>query len=106
MYVWSVPLDIRGLADPFQTELAINTHVVVADTKTVVTDTQTVVVDTQTMVADIHRNVLAGSEGSSNQNNLVGTVRSFAGNQFLIFTQTQARSEILNTFQVRDLTFP
>ena len=92
MYVWSVPLVIRGLADSFQTELAINTHVVVADTQTVVVNTQTavvntrtavfdtqaVVLDTQTMVTDIHRNFLAGSEGSSNQNDSVGTVPSFA----------------------------
>ena len=70
---------------PFQTELAIDTnivvtdthavvtdaHVVVSDTHTVVTDTQTVVTKIEKKVADIHRDVLAGREGSSGQNNSV-----------------------------------
>jgi hypothetical protein len=52
---------------PIQTELAINTnmiladtHTMVADTHTMVADTHTMVADTHTMVADIHRNVLTG----------------------------------------------
>ena len=50
---------------PFQTELAIDTNMAVADTHVVVTDTQT-------MVADIHRSVLMGQEGTSGKNNTVG----------------------------------
>ena len=60
MYVRSVPLVIRGLSVSFQTELAISTHVAVADT--------------QAMVADIRRNVLAGQEGASGQNCSVGVI--------------------------------
>ena len=44
----------------FQTELAIDTNIVVAGTHAVVSDTHTVVGDTHTMVADIHRSVLTG----------------------------------------------
>jgi hypothetical protein len=80
------------LVTSFQTQLALDTHMVVTDTqttaadtkvmvadaKTVVVDTQsmvadakTVVVDTQSMVADIHRKVvLTGQETTSGQNNV------------------------------------
>ena len=44
----------------FQTELAINTNIVVTDT--------------HAMVADIHRNVLVGQEDSSDKNNSVGAI--------------------------------
>jgi hypothetical protein len=67
-----------NLAAPCQTELAIGTHVMVADTQVVVsdthmvvTDTQTAVADTQILVADIHRNVLTMQEGTSGQNHSV-----------------------------------
>jgi hypothetical protein len=53
------------IQQPFQTELAIGTHIVV-------TDTQAMVSNTQTIVADIHRNVLTIQEGASGQNHLVG----------------------------------
>ena len=63
--VRSVLLGIPKLHTPFQTELAIDTNMVVSDT-------QVAVADIQTVVADIHRNVLAGQEGTSGQNNSVG----------------------------------
>ena len=73
------------LTAPFQTELAIDTnivvtdthavvtdaHMMVSDTRTVVTDTQTVVTKIEKKVADMHRDVLAGREGASGQNNSV-----------------------------------
>jgi hypothetical protein len=75
-----------NLGDPFQTELAIdtnmrvaNTQTMVADariavknTETIVTDTQTTVTNTETMVADIHRNMFMGQKGASSQSHLVG----------------------------------
>ena len=56
MYAQSVQFypGICGLTASFQTELAINTH---------------------TMVADIHRNVVTGEEGVSGQNRSVGATR-------------------------------
>jgi hypothetical protein len=76
--------EFANLASPFQTQLAIDTHMAVGDTQamvvdtktivagtqTVVAGTQTIVTDTQTMVADIHRKVL--TEGTSGQNRSVG----------------------------------
>jgi hypothetical protein len=56
--------EIANLAFPFQTQLAIDTHIAVGDTQTIVTDTQT-------MVADIHRKVLTSHEGTPDQNNSV-----------------------------------
>ena len=46
-----------NLTIPFQTELAINTNIVVTDT--------------HVMVTDIHRNVLAGQGDASGQNHSV-----------------------------------
>ena len=43
---------LLSLTDHFQTELAINTHVLVFDS--------------HTMVSDIHRNILKGQEGTDN----------------------------------------
>ena len=71
---------------PFQTELAIDTNMRVADTQRVVantqltvtntqltvTNTQLAVTNTQTMVADIHRNMLTGQKGTSDQDRHVG----------------------------------
>jgi hypothetical protein len=75
-----------NLGIPFQTELAIDTNIRVADTQTTVTNTQTMVADTkttvtntetmvadtkmtvtntQTMVADMHRNMLTGQKSTS-----------------------------------------
>ena len=73
-------------AAPLQTELAIDTnilvtdthaivtdaHMMVSDTRIAVSDTQTVVTKIEKKVADIHRDVLAGREGASGQNNSVG----------------------------------
>jgi hypothetical protein len=61
-----------SLPAPFQTELAIDTNMVVTDTNLVVTDTHVVVTDTHTLVADIHRSVLTGHEGASGHNDSVG----------------------------------
>ena len=47
----------------------------VTDTQAKVTDTQMKVTDTQTMVADMHRNMLAGQEGTPGQNRLVRVPR-------------------------------
>ena len=66
----------------FQTELAIDTnmvvgdtHEVVAETRVVVADTHTAVADTRTMVADIHRSVLTGQNGTTSDKNLsVGVI--------------------------------
>lgn len=51
-------LRVRQLRGHFQTELAIDTHLVVADTRL--------------MVADMHRNMLTGQEGVSIKNHTVG----------------------------------
>ena len=74
-----VLLGTRQLSVPFQTELTIDTNIVVSDTHVVVTDTHTVVADThaavadtRTMVADLHRSVLTGKEDTSGNNHLVG----------------------------------
>jgi hypothetical protein len=80
--------EIANLASPFQTQLAIDTHMAVGDTQTMVADTktivagtqtvvagtQTIVADTQTMVADIHRKVLTGQEGTSGKNHSAGVI--------------------------------
>jgi hypothetical protein len=63
-----------------QTELAIDTnlvvtgtHVAVADAQKAIAGTLTVVVDTHTMVADIHQSVLTGRVGTCHKNHSVGT---------------------------------
>ena len=70
---------VRSVASPpalliasFQTELAINTHVVLSDTQNTVVDTHNTVVDTHNTVADtrnivsdIHRAVMKNQEGSN-----------------------------------------
>ena len=58
---------------PFQTELAIDTHKV---------------------VTKIHRNVLAGQEGTPNQHHSVGGLPS-TNNNMLTIPQAQARSVIV-----------
>ena len=52
------------LTNPLQTELAINTHVIVSDV-------HHGVANTQTMVSDIHRNMLKGQEGADDQHRSV-----------------------------------
>jgi hypothetical protein len=52
--------------------VVVNTQTVVADTKVAVTNTESIVTDTQTMVADMHRNMLTGQKGTSDQNDSVG----------------------------------
>ena len=54
-----------NLEAPFQTELTIDTNIVVAGTQVAVTETQTVVVDTHKMVAAIHQTVAPGRGATS-----------------------------------------
>ena len=56
---------------PTQTELAINTHVVVSDTHAMVSDTHTMVSDTHAMVSNLHRNTLAVQGGTDGQHRSV-----------------------------------
>ena len=56
---------------PTQTELAINTHVVVSDTHAMVSDTHTMVSDTHAMVSNLHRNALAVQGGTDGQHRSV-----------------------------------
>ena len=65
------PLIHLRTQQPLQTELAIDTNIVVADTHVVVVDTQTVVTKIEKKVEDMHRDVLAGRGDPSGQNNSV-----------------------------------
>ena len=79
-FVWS------SLTGRSQTELAINTNVVVSDIRHDVTNTQTIVssvrqgvfelqhnvVNTYTIVSDIHRTMVAGRRGTDGENRSVG----------------------------------
>ena len=65
-----VVTDTRRVIADTHTVVA-DTHTVVADTHTVVADTYTAVGDTQTMVADIHRSVLSGGGDTSGKNHSV-----------------------------------
>ena len=66
MFNWPCLVFVNNLVASFQTELAINTHTMVADT-------HTVVADAHTMITDIHRNVLMGQESTSGQDQSVST---------------------------------
>jgi len=75
-----------------QTELAINTHVAVVNTRTLVSDvhhdvvnTHTLVsdvhhgvLDTHAIVSDIHRNILKSQEGTDSQHRSVSVARSLS----------------------------
>ena len=61
----------QSLTPPTQTELAINTHVVVSDTHTMVSDTHAMVSDTHAMVSDLHRNALTIQGGTDAQHRSV-----------------------------------
>ena len=70
--------DRQTCSNLFQTELAIDTNIRVANTEINVTNTQTIVANTeikvtntQTMVADIHQK-LTGQKSVSGQNDSVG----------------------------------
>ena len=92
--VQSIPLK-TGNSPPFQTELAIdtnirvaNTQTMVADTKITVANTETIVADTQvtvtnieTKVANMHQDMLAGR----GQNNSVGKSCSLSTAEYLPF---------------------
>ena len=63
---------VRSVASPptlliasFQTELAINTHVVLSDTQNTVVDTCNTVNNTHHIVSDIHRAVMKNQEESN-----------------------------------------
>ena len=51
-----------------QTELAVNTHVIVSDTHTAVSELGQNVANVQTMISDIHRTAAKDQKGSSSQN--------------------------------------
>ena len=74
--VRSIDSILQSLIYPFQTELSINTHMI---------------------VVDIHRNVLAIQAGSDGQNASVSMASPPANNGTLIVSQTQARSALVNT---------
>jgi tetratricopeptide (TPR) repeat protein len=102
-----------------QTELAINTNVVVSDTHVavsnthvvvsdthvavssthvVVSDTHAVVSDAHAMISDLHRNALTRQEGSDGQDRSVSGFLSINSGMFTI-PQTQHRSAISNTMR-------
>ena len=84
-----VQLEVRELSIPFQTELAIDTNIRVADTQTMVANTQTAVTNSQMVltdtkttvtniektVTDIYRDMSVGQKGGSGQNSSVGETR-------------------------------
>ena len=71
-----------------QTELAINTHVAVFDTRAIVSELGGNVMSTRTMVSDIHRTIVQGQEG----NPLVSDTRTPPITEWpLIVPQAQAR---------------
>ena len=51
-----------------QTKLAINTHVIVSDTRAIVSGLEHNFTSAQTMVSEIHRTVVKGQEGSGGKN--------------------------------------
>jgi len=86
LHVFNVCSIVTGwsfLTNHFQTELTMNTHVLVSDvhncvvnTHTMVSDVRHSVVNTHTMVSDIHRNILKSQEGADHQLQLVSDVRT------------------------------
>ena len=58
-----------------QTELAINTHVAIANTHALVSDVHCGVSNTHAIVSDIHRNVIKIQEGSDGQHQAVRDTR-------------------------------
>jgi hypothetical protein len=63
-----------NLEAPLQTELAIDTNIVVVDTHGLVADAHMAVTNTETMVADMHRNMFTGQKDASDQNDSVGAI--------------------------------
>ena len=61
----------------FQTELAINTHVVLSDTQNTVVDTRNTVNKTHHIVSDIHRAVMKNQEGSDARSRPVSIHRTW-----------------------------
>jgi len=98
-----------------QTELAINTTLIVSDVHHGVVNTQAMVSDvhhdvtnTHTMVSDIHRNMLKSQEGTDNQLRSVSNIRSVLSPNLLTIatTQTQARSAILTDMDQMSYSIP
>ena len=80
MYV-QLSMNVLFLTVCLQTELAVNTNVVVsnihrgvANTHTVISDVHHDVMNTHAMVADIHHNMLKGPEGANNQHQSVSEI--------------------------------
>ena len=63
------------LTNRLQTELAINTNVVVSDTHTIVSNVGQGVANTQAMVTDIHR-IVASQEGTDGKNRSVSVTHT------------------------------
>ena len=62
----------------FQTELAINTHVVVSETHAIVSGLEHNATSTHIMVSDIHRTVVQGQGGNGSRSLLVSDTRSLS----------------------------
>ena len=66
-----------NIPDPdFQTELAINTHVAVSDTRAIVSELGGSVTSTHVMVSDIHRTIVQGQEGNDGKHLSVSDTRT------------------------------
>jgi len=61
-----------------QTELAINTHVTVAETQAVISELEKNATSTHIMVSDIHRTMVKGQEVNDSNNLLVSDTRTLS----------------------------
>ena len=68
----SLVVNLRIYQPTPQTELAIDTNIMVADNQTMVANTQKAIVDTRTMDTDSNRTLSTGQEGASSKNLSVG----------------------------------
>ena len=68
----------RLLTVDSQTELAINTHVAVSETRVIVSGLEHNATSTHIMVSDIHRTVVKGQEVNDSKNMLVGDTRTLS----------------------------
>ena len=71
-------------------------NTLLSDNKTLLLDNKTVLLDNHTMLSDIHRNVVAGQDGTDNRNQSVSATPYilFLQQQTLTVSQTQARSAV------------
>ena len=83
------------LTGHFQTELAINTNVIVSDNHTIVSSVHQDVATTQAIVTDILRTVVASREGTDSKTLSVSVTRIvFITESTLTIPKTQTRSDI------------